>query len=506
MKQQDQSRQRVRLVPVIALLACFFGSGLAYAAPVTLSAEQAVAKALQHNLDLAVQRQSVALSKAPEQGANAAFEPALFADVSLSRSPGQISRQRAGLTPVGSTNVGGTVGVKKTFSTGTSVEASLSSGALMGSGSLDPAFQTSAALTARQSLLEGISKSANEIALTEARLQRKGAQQQLGRKAELVARDTLAAYFELHAALAQDAIQALAVTNAERTLKDTKTLIVGGRLAPAEEIASHYALQQQQRARLSTQRAIADARDKLARLMGLVGPTSLATPELVTVQTQAKLPAADALPELYKNALTRRGDLQAAQTAITLSQAKVAASKHKTLPKLDLVGSVFVTGLSGTSSDPTSSLNVPAGYFSSYKMDQVGWSVGLVLEVPLGNKAAQAALTSAEINLRRAQLEKSAAQQALAQELNAAWRAVKLAKDQLTLTTAAQQVAESKLAAEQARYDAGKTTAHILATVQAEVIKEQLGQAQAAADLNKALATLHASCGDLLERMKLGAA
>jgi outer membrane protein len=473
------------------------------AAPLRLTPEQAVARALANNLDLAVARQSVALSKAPEQAAAAAFEPALFADASVSRSPGQISRQRAGLAPVGSTTVGGSVGVRKAFSTGTSVEATLSSSGLSGGGSLDPSFQSSATLTARQSLLNGVSRSANEIGLTQARLNKKAAQLALQRKAELIARDTLAAYFELHAALAQDEIQKLAVQNAQRTLTTTKALIEAGKLAPAEALAARYAVAQQQRARLSTERAVADGRDKLARLIGAVSPTSLATPELTTVAAHSRAPKANTLEALAAKALQARDDLRAADQTIALARAKVAAAAHQRLPTLDLVGSVFVTGLSGSASDPTLAASIPSGYLASYEMDQLGWSVGLSFAIPLGNRTAKAALTSAEIELRRAMLAKQRLQQTISREINSAWRAVQLAQDQLALSQQAQQVAKAKLDAEQARYDAGKSTAHVLAAVQAEVLSEKLTRVRAAADLSKALAELHTVCGDLLQQMRL---
>jgi outer membrane protein TolC len=474
-----------------------------------LTAKQAVTRALKHNLRLEVERLSPELSDAAERTAEADFEPELFVQLDASHSPGQVSRQRAGLAPTSSTTVGAEIGARKSFSTGTSVELGHNSMAMFGGGVLDPSYQTGVELTVKQSLLQGISRSANEVAIDTARLSRREAERELARKAEQAAASALEAYFDLQAALAKDAIQALAIETSQRTLRDTRVLIAGGKLAGSELISTRYTLQTHRRAKLQAEQAVADARDKLARLIGLVGPGSLATPAIVTVPSAPSLPGQQDLGRLFKGALARRGDFLAAVSRIEAQRLKVQASRHVLLPKLDLVGSVFFTGLSGDATSSasgaggSSSLDVESGYWSSYKMEQVGWSAGLLFELPLGNRKARAALQSAELSLRRARRAADLVRQTIAQEINTAWRAVQLTREQQKLTIMAEEVAKTKVKYEEALYRAGKTTAHLLASVQEEAIKERLSVAQAAADLGKALVKLHVASGDLLERMHL---
>jgi outer membrane protein len=492
---------RQRFVGLIVPLVLVATAAPSRANEMQLTVRQAVARALQHNLSLQQERLAPALSDAPELVAQASFEPLLFTEISGSYSPGLVSFQRAGLAPTSATNVGGQAGLRKSFSTGTSAELGFSNTALFGGGMLDPAYQSNLTLSVSQSLLRGISRSANEVEIVSARLSRDEARRKLRQLAEQTAASALEAYFDLHAALAQDTIQALAIKTSETTMRDTRVLIAAGKLAGSEEISVRYTLQTQQRAKLQTEQAIADARDKLARLIGMVGPGSLATPPIVTTETRPSLPDRATLQRLRSLALRRRGDYLAALDQIALQQARVRALKHRLLPELNLAGSVFATGLSGSSSAGAVSITEDEGYWASYKMNKVGWSAGLSLEVPLGNRKARGELRSAELELRRAQTAARLVQQEIAEELNRALRAVQLAHDQLQLTVTAHQVARTKLEAEQARYAQGRTTAHILAAVQAEVTKEQLNQAQAAADLNKAVVVLHATAGDLLGRL-----
>ena len=492
-----------RLAALVALLVLLALPGLASAQQLRLTAQQAVERALAKNLSLKVERLNPALTTAAQRAAEAAFEPALFVSAESTHSPGQVSSQRAGLTPTSSTSVGGTLGARKAFSTGTSVELSLNSKTLFGGGGLDPAYQTRAGVNLRQSLLKGISKSANEVGITTAKMARSAAQRTLARKAEQVVAQTLGAYFDLHAALSKDAVQAVAVRTAEKTLADTRTLITAGKLAGSEEISVQYALQKQQRERLKTRQVVADARDKLARLMGLVGPRSLATPAIVTVDSAAALPRPSDKQRLLRTAAAGRGDLLAAMEKVRLQDAKLAAAEHRMLPSLDLVGSLFATCLSGESSSGSPVAGVDGGYWSSFGMNRLGWSVGLVLEVPLGNRKADSDRQIAHRELLRARASVDLLLQGISAELNTAWRALELARSQLQLTRAAEKVAAAKLANEEARYRAGKTSAHVLAAVQAEAVQERLARAQAQADLNNALVKLHSAAGDLLPRMHL---
>jgi outer membrane protein len=479
----------------------------AAASKLSLTPSRAVATALAHNLSLAVAKKNPALFAGPELSANGPFDLELFATVDLGRSPGSISAQRAGLAPVSSTSLSASVGVRKRFSTGTSVEVGVATNGLFGAGNIDPAYQSRAELTLKQSLLEGISRKANEVAIDNARLSRTAAQYELQRRAELVARDTLLAYFDLHAALARDRIQEQAIASATETLQNTKALIAAGKVGKAELISAQYALEVQKRAKLQSEQAVGDARDKLGQLMGIVTSQASATPALETsavgdLAARTKALDARALTNLQKSALQTRGDLLAARENIERSKNTLSAAKHTLLPRLDVQASVFAAGLSGTSSDPTANNGIDAGYGTSFKMDRAGWSVGLMFEIPLGNRAAKGAVKTAEVNVQRANSELSLLEQTISRELSVAWRALATAKAELTSSQLATEIAKSKLDAERERFKNGKTTAHILSTVEADLYKEQQAVAVARAKLARALTNLHAASGHLLDRVK----
>ena len=66
-------------IPTLLVCSVVLCGSSARGAPVRLTAKQAVARALQHNLSLAVERQRSALTDGPAVSADATFDPELFA-------------------------------------------------------------------------------------------------------------------------------------------------------------------------------------------------------------------------------------------------------------------------------------------------------------------------------------------------------------------------------------------------------------------------------------------
>jgi len=465
---------------------------------IRLTPEDAVARALQANLELGYERLNPALSHAPTSLAESQFDPTVYGAATVSGSPGSVSASRAGLSPVSTTSATFEGGIKKTFSTGTSIDIGLRSSGLFGSsGSLNPAYQTGLSMDVRQNLLRGFSRDANEIAIINAKLGRTAAGERLDRKSEVVATDVLRSYWDLHAAIANVQVAKIALETSKRTLAETESLISVGKQAAAEALVAKYQVQQQQRLVIGAEQARDNAKDRLARLIGLVDARSLATPNIVPIGTpETVLPATDTT-ELQKLALENRGDFKALKTDITSKKAEANATDHLLLPKLDLVGSIGLTGLAGTTAGGGLA-SVPNGYFSSYGMDRMGWSVGLVLEIPLGNRAAEARRDLANLEVKRADSQLERATQQISEDLNVAWRAAKTMREQLELTRAAADVAATKLKNEMERYRNGKTTAQAVTLMQSDLVKEQLAKEQALADFNKALVDLRATTGTLV--------
>lgn len=499
--------KKIKTLPLAALLgllaaALFVASpaaagpspGTAKAAPREITPREAVELALKRNLGLAYDRLAPELSRTNEALARSVTEARFLTDVSASGNVDRLTLRADGLPLSVDTTVDAGVGLRKAFFSGTSLEARL--GAVLGvdhaGADTDVTAVGTLSLTVRQALLRGADSRVNRVEVTTAGLARTAAEHELRRKAEAVAAEVLRAYWDLYAAQANLRIQQVALELARKTLEETKQLIGLQRLAASETVSAELQVKTQERAVLLAGQTLQNLRDKLARLTGLASPRSLETPAFV-VQSAPVLARPTDLAALQRLALESRGDLLAAKVAERTRQEQARAARDLLLPKLDLVGSVGVNGGRRPSADPTRTDPTLSA--------KATWTVGLVLEVPLGNGEAKAREELAALALRRARVAVEKQEQAISEELKVAWRAVASAEQLVALTTQAVKVAETKLGNELQRYRAGKTTAQLLTLVQADLIREQQSHEQAVAGFRQALVDVWTAAGNLLARV-----
>ncbi len=465
-------------------------------APVDLGPRAAVAKALQCNLGLRYEQLSPTLSRALERKAGAVTDPILYGELNLK---GVGDRFTPDARPTWSTSVEAAVGLKKQFFSGTSLDVSLSGNAGLSGG--DPITGIgsdgggSATISVRQPLLQGASPTVNRSGVTSARLDRQAAEATLQRKAEVLASTVLKAYWDLHAAHAQVRIQQVALKTAEKTLQETLDLIKVGRVPAADADSARLQVKVQERALLLAKQAVANQQDHLARLVGMVGPRSLATPEIQTRELTL-LAVPTSLDTLQQTALSHRGDYRALKLKVRNAALDVTVAEDGTRPRLDLVGSLAV----GASHDAQA-----AGSTQPATTGRTAFTVGLVFELPVGRQAARAQVDLAVLKRRQAEVAAAESEQAITEELKIAWRAVTSAERLVQLTRRSVAVAETKLNNEQARFRAGKTTAQLLTLVHADLIRERLAHERAAAEYQKALVDAWTASGALLTELRLAA-
>ena len=488
-----------KLVIVKALFAILIlaAPGITAATPaLSLTPQEAVQKALAHNLGLKSARLAPELTDAPRQLADSQFDLSLLAELSCLGDVDPLFTFSRGFAPDHSAGFGLSVGLKKKFYTGTSLEARLGGSLDLGKPTgPDPGFQVPLSFSIRQALLRGASSTVNTTPISNARIEQKAAREKLHRQAEKLAAEVLTVYWDLHAALSNLNIQKVALKLSRKTLEETVQFITAGKLRGSEKVVAQYSVHTHEQDELLAQQAVNNLRDKLARLMGMVTPRSLKTPALIT-----RAPAPSNLPRtgldvLQTKALKKRGDYLALKYEKSILKANMKVADNNLLPKLDLVGSVSFNLRNSNSSLTTSGSPTET-------MGQVGWSAGLLLEVPLGNREAKARLQIARLKVNRAEVEEDQLVQSISEELKVAWRAVHSAKKLVELTLQGVRVARTKYENEMTRYRAGKSTAQLLALMQIDLIKDRLARQKALANYNKALVDLKSASGMMLARNK----
>jgi len=495
---------KIRLFPFLALPALLILALVgdhARAAPVRLTPRKVVQRALKHNLGLKYERLAPDLTRAAEQVARASFDTTLFSNVTGSGDGDRLRLDLpTGFRPGFDARIDADLGVRRTFVTGTRIEATV--GGLLGIGSSGTSpdrmfFQTGARLYVRHPLLLGSSKDVNQAAITTARLERSAAHQTLRRKAEQTAVEALKAYWDLHAALASLRIQEVALSQSRKVLAETRELIKAQKIAASEAVEAIHQVKTEERATLLAHQTVANHRDKLSRLMGITGARALLTPAFVTASRQGLPLPTQTLNDLHDTALRKRGDYRALQITQKSRKVDLRVSRHALLPSFDLVGSVGVYGNNNT-------IDAAADPALGLVQGRVAWTFGFILEIPLSHREAKAKREIADLRLRRAGISIEQKKLLISEELKVALRGLKAAQALVKLADTSVKVAKTKVSNELARYRSGKTPGRLVALVRADLVQEQLAQQQAVATLHKALVDVWATTGTLIKQVGEG--
>ena len=164
-------------------------------------------------------------------------------------------------------------------------------------------------------------------------------------------------------------------------------------------------------------------------------------------------------------------------------------TKNGLLPKLDLFlklgGTAYTESFSGFLENP---------------YDQKIIGVGANLSIPVTNGIARQKYRKAQLSQKQLQLSLENIERLVELDVRSAWTEVERALQMIEKAGTARLLQQEKLAAEQARLAAGKTTEYVVLQVQRDLTVAQLDEARAAVAYVKALTDLYLKDGTLLER------
>jgi outer membrane protein TolC len=203
-----------------------------------------------------------------------------------------------------------------------------------------------------------------------------------------------------------------------------------------------------------------------------------------------------------ERAITARSELLASRLTIENQTLQVRYAENQLLPRLDLKASTGLTGIAGDLRPGTVN-PFPGDYGRA--LDRLGsadfydYSVGVELQIPLGNAQAKSdfARTRIELDQARARHRDLVAQITL--EVARAVGDVKTNFERIQSTRLARALAEENLRAQRQRFEVGLVTQTDVIDFQSRVLNAQVAELRAIIDYNNALARLKLAEGTLLE-------
>ncbi|MBI2002711.1 MAG: TolC family protein [candidate division NC10 bacterium] len=200
------------------------------------------------------------------------------------------------------------------------------------------------------------------------------------------------------------------------------------------------------------------------------------------------------LDEAIQKALENRFEYKSAKLDIDNRELSVRLTRNQLLPDPSLTSSVSMNGFGNVYGSDLSELG--SGHFASY-------SVGVILTVPLGNRAAQASYLKAKLTADQARTSLKQLGLTITQQVREAVRRVESDAKRVEANRAARMLAEEQLRVEQRRLEAGVTTTFNVLSFQRDLAAAQANEIRAITDYNKSLANLEKVRGTVLERNRI---
>ena len=465
-----------------------------------LTVDDAVTRALDRNLDIAVQRivpQLLDLNLAEQL---AFYRPTLSSSFSTSSSTTPSSTQLDGGSNVltDSALFDSTLGQPVPWGGG-QLDISWNNNRRETTNffsSFNPSYRSSVSANYTQPLLRGfgIDPARQQLAVT--RVNRAISDVDLRETVTNTLSSVRDAYWELVYTVQTVAVQRQALELAEQLVRDNRARVEIGTLAPIDivQAQSEAAARRQTLAQAEQDRQTAEINLKRLIVNGTSDELWRASLNPIDPPSFGYTPVD--VEGAVRNALGRRTDITRARQQRQINTINVRALRNDTLPGLDVVGSYQLQGQGGTRFNRAglggSVLQVvPGGYGDA--IDQLidtnfpTWTVQLQFSYPIGRSAAEAAFARGRLELQQTDAQLRQLELQVATEVTNAGLQLGSIQQRIEAATVARDLAEQQLEAEVTKFEVGTTTSFFVVQAQRDLATAQDTELRAILDYQKAL-------------------
>ncbi len=460
------------------------------AGPLQLTINDSVLITLQNNRALVVDRYNTPIFRTAENFQWAAFDPDFTAGYTFNRT--RATQQVASQPFIGDfTSNAFQVGLTQFLPTGTTLGAHLTpmvvEPPVLAGG---PTSATTGQLSITQALLRGYGTDVNLANVREAKIDTLSSQYNLRGFTEALVAQVEVAYWNYCLDQRQIEIFQQSLKIAEQQLHETQRRIDVGVLAPTELAAAQAEVASRHEGLINATAALETARVNLLQLLNPPGTHPLDRDLVLLDQPTVPEVALDNVADHVAAAQKFRADLNQARLQANRGDLEVVKTKNGLLPKLDVFASLGATGYS----------RVFAQSFGRMNEQNYNFSVGLLYEEPIGNRAAKATYEHAVLS--RDQAIESVGNLALLVEQDARNAYIELhrAKEEVAAAEVTLKYRQESLRAEKAKFDNGKSTSLLVAQAQRDLLQAQITQVQAQVIYLNDFVELYRLTGTLLTR------
>jgi outer membrane protein len=434
-------------------------------------------------------------------GAGLSYDPFLTGTLNLGHTTApQSNVVVSGTSALVTANKTANFGISQAFATGGSVALNYNN-IIQEQNSfrstVNPFTNSNLDLTLTQPLLQGFGLALNNRTIRIAKNNLKAADYVFRQQLINSVANVVQLYWNLVAAISTVGVRTQAVTVAQKLYDDNRKQVEIGTLAPIEVVRAEAQLATAQQDLVAAQSSVLQLEAVLKSALSRNGLASLSILEAHVVPTDPihipEVEEVQPVQDLVSRSLDNRPDLAQSRIQIENSEIALTGTRNAMLPTLNAVGDVRSNALVGrqnTFIGPVSTQtgliqNPPIadpfflGGYSNILAQLFGrnfptYSIGLNLTIPLRNRAAQANLATATLNLRQNQLLVQRQINQIRVDVQNAMTAVNQARGQYQAAVKGRVLQEQTLDADQKKLALGATTVY-------QVIQDQRDLTTAAA-------------------------
>lgn len=458
-----------------------------------MTIDDAVATALEQNLDLQVQRINPQLQDLSIAGFRAAYTPNFVSTLSSADQTQPSTSFLDSGSGVGASSItsgqslfnfgvaslsnwfGGSYDVRwnNTRSTTTNLLQSF-----------NPQLNTAVIATYTQPLLRNFKIDGTRQQLLISQKNKDIADTQLEQSVAVTVRNVRNSYYDLLGAIANLNVQRQSLALAQQSLKDNRARVEIGTMAPLDIVQAEAEVATREEAVIIAEAAIERLQDTVRALVYNPSSPDFWTARIEPTDTVTFVPTQVDMEAAVKNALSQRTDLQVARRNVEINDVNVRYFNNQSLPEVNAsvnynaraIGGLQVTrGPDPVTGLPTGPIlgSVEQSYFSTlgtaFAGDFPGWNVQLNMSYPIGRSAAEANLARSRLQQTQLQRQLQSLELQVATQVREAARNVQTNAKRVDATRASRALAEKRLEAEEKRFQAGLTSSFFVLQAQRDL-------------------------------------
>ena len=478
-----------------------------------LSLQQCIDLALEHNLDLQIERYSPQIAQFALSGSYAAYDPMFNfrASKGYTDKPGlfdpwknnpdfpyQSDRDSFGPGLSGRLPTGLTYDAKTTFdylNAKTDFNGSPQTARLFPPGGIRHTneYLASAGITLTQPLLKNAWIDADRQRISVNKKTLRISETALRRRVMEIATQVQLAYYDLIFAREKVRLEQAALELARQLLDETRKKVEVGDLAPLEAKQAEAQVGMLESELLTVQEAYEVQQNVLK---GLISDDVLGWTDATIDPTENLLAVVEPFDKYdsWDRAMKQRPDLLEARLDLERHDINLRYTWNQRLPNLNLEGNYGGTAVNR-------SLGAAAGDIGD--RDHPVYSYGVILSFPLSNREARNSYKASQAAKKQALLRLQKLEHDIFFQVDSAIKSAESSLKRVNSTRKAKITTEEALAGEVQKLQAGNTTRFVVLQLQRNLTAARTAEVRALADYNKARAQLAFNEGSTLENRRI---